>query len=104
MFEKENVGLIGAEEKKERKKVIKMKDVFVIPDHLKHKYHKKEKHIKPKEPTAKSQTRMTDLKKTIHQPQSVADKNVSDNSKKMNNMDSQMQNSIKRKMRATTIL
>jgi hypothetical protein len=49
MFAHENVGLIGAEDKKEKKKVIKMKDVFVIPSNLKDKYSKKEKELKPKE-------------------------------------------------------
>jgi hypothetical protein len=54
MFANENIGMLGAEEKKEKKKVIKMKDVFVIPNHLKDKYSKKEKHLKPKEVEKKS--------------------------------------------------
>jgi hypothetical protein len=54
MFANENIGLLGAEEKKEKKKVIKMKDVFVIPNHLKDKYSKKEKQLKPKEAEKKS--------------------------------------------------
>ncbi len=49
MFTNENVGLLGATDKKEKKKVIKMKDVFLIPNHLKDKYSKKEKDIKPKD-------------------------------------------------------
>ena len=80
MFTNENVGLLGATDKKEKKKVIKMKDVFIIPNHLKEKYSKKEKHLKPNK----------DDKLTIHQPQSVADKLV-------NKMDSQVQNNSKKK-------
>ncbi len=49
MFTIENVGLLGETDKKEKKKVIKMKDVFLIPNHLKDKYSKKEKDIKPKD-------------------------------------------------------
>jgi hypothetical protein len=48
MFEKENVGFIGAEDKKERKKVIKMKDVFDIPSHRVNHYCKKEKVVEKK--------------------------------------------------------
>ena len=83
MFANENVGLLGATDKKEKKKVIKMKDVFVIPNHLKEKYNKKEKQVKLKK----------DSKKTgDHPPHFVANKHVKDFSKKM---DSQMHSSKK---------
>jgi hypothetical protein len=93
MFANENVGQLGATDKKEKKKVIKMKDVFVIPDHLKDKYSKKEKHLKPKkEPSIN------------HQPQLVADKFVKDNSKKVVKMDSQVQNNSIKKFKGDGFL
>ena len=48
MFENENVGLIGAKEKKEKKKIIKMKDVFEVPSGKAKLYEKKEKIINDK--------------------------------------------------------
>lgn len=71
MFANENVGLIGADDKKERKKVIKMKDVFEIPKHKITQYCKKEKVV---EKSIKERKKDLEKKKEIVRMDSQAAK------------------------------
>ena len=72
MFSNENSNMFGHEEKKERKKVTKMKDMFEIPEGCKKKMEKKEATIikkldkdKKELPKGKTEARIGELKKNI---------------------------------------
>jgi len=74
MFSNENTNMYGHEEKKERKKIVKMKDMFEIPQGTMEKIEKKEATIikkldkdkKDKVVKNTTDTRLGELKKGIH--------------------------------------
>jgi hypothetical protein len=61
MFQNENVNYLGESDKKEKKKVNKMKDVFIVPNGQKSKIEKLEKKQKP----AKSETEVAKTKSKL---------------------------------------